>query len=61
MNYETCVDRKEAIARALRLAKKDQIVLIAGKGHEDYQVFKDRTITFNEREIVKECLQLMKS
>jgi len=60
-NYETCVDRKEAIDRALKLAQKNQIVLIAGKGHEDYQVFKDRTIVFNEREIVKECLQLMKS
>ncbi len=60
-NYETCVDRKEAIGRALKLAQKDQIVLIAGKGHEDYQVFKDRTIAFNEREIVKECLQSLKS
>ena len=56
-NYETCVDRKEAIGRALKLAQKNQIVLIAGKGHEDYQIFKDRTISFNEREIVKECLQ----
>jgi len=55
-NYETCVDRKEAINRALKLAQEDQIVLIAGKGHEDYQVFKDRTIAFNEREIVKELL-----
>ncbi len=52
-NYETCVDRKEAISRALKLAQQGQIVLIAGKGHEDYQVFKDRTIAFNEREIVK--------
>jgi len=56
-NFEICVERKEAIARALQLAQKDQIVLIAGKGHEDYQIFKDRTIKFNEREIVKECLQ----
>jgi len=56
-NYEACVDRREAIGRALKLAQKDQIVLIAGKGHEDYQVFKDRTISFNEREIVKECLR----
>ncbi len=61
-NYEVCVDRKEAIGHALKLARKDQIVLIAGKGHEDYQIFKDRTVAFNEREIVKElCLQLMKS
>jgi UDP-N-acetylmuramoyl-L-alanyl-D-glutamate--2,6-diaminopimelate ligase len=57
-NYETCVDRREAIGRALKLAKKDQIVLIAGKGHEDYQIFKDRTVPFNEREIVEEFLKV---
>ncbi|MBF0571321.1 MAG: UDP-N-acetylmuramoyl-L-alanyl-D-glutamate--2,6-diaminopimelate ligase [Candidatus Omnitrophica bacterium] len=56
-NFEICVDRKEAIGRALNLAQKDQIVLIAGKGHEDYQVFKDRTIAFNEREIIEEFLK----
>jgi len=56
-NYEICVERKEAIGRALKLAQKNQIVLIAGKGHEDYQIFKDRTISFNEREIVKELLK----
>ena len=32
--------------------------MIAGKGHEDYQIFKDRTIAFNEREIVKEFLNM---
>ena len=56
-NYETCVDRKAAIARALTLAQVGEIVLIAGKGHEDYQILKDRTIAFNEREIVNECLR----
>jgi len=55
-NFETCVDRRQAIALALHLAQKDQIVLIAGKGHEDYQVFKDRTIAFDERGIVGELL-----
>ena len=57
-NYEICVDRRQAIGRALKLAQKDQIVLIAGKGHEDYQIFKDHTIAFNEREIVKEFLNV---
>ncbi len=56
-NYEICVDRKEAIGRALKMARQYQIVLIAGKGHEVTQVLKDRTITFNERKIVEECLQ----
>ena len=55
-NFEVCVERKEAIGRALQLAQKDQIVLIAGKGHEDYQIFKDRRISFNERAIVNEFL-----
>jgi len=52
-NYEICVDRRQAIGRALQQAQKDQIVLIAGKGHEDYQIFKDHTIPFNEREIIE--------
>ncbi len=56
-NYEIIVERKEAIARALKLAKSGEIVLIAGKGHEDYQIFKDRTVEFNERNIVQELLK----
>ncbi|MDE2231514.1 MAG: UDP-N-acetylmuramoyl-L-alanyl-D-glutamate--2,6-diaminopimelate ligase [Candidatus Omnitrophica bacterium] len=60
-NYEVCVDRREAIGRALKTARTGEIVLIAGKGHENYQIFKDRTIVFNERDIVKACLQSLKS
>jgi UDP-N-acetylmuramoyl-L-alanyl-D-glutamate--2,6-diaminopimelate ligase len=56
-NYEVIVDRKEAIARALLMAQAREIVLIAGKGHENYQIFKDRTIEFNERVIVQDLLQ----
>ncbi len=55
-NYEVCVDRKEAIGRALKQAKAGAIVLLAGKGHEDYQILKDRTIKFNEHAIVKELI-----
>ncbi|MBU1486447.1 UDP-N-acetylmuramoyl-L-alanyl-D-glutamate--2,6-diaminopimelate ligase [bacterium] len=50
------VDRKKAIAKALSLAKEDDLVLIAGKGHEDYQILKDRTIPFDDRKIAKEIL-----
>ena len=56
-NYEVIVDRKKAIARALEMAQAGQIVLIAGKGHEDYQILKDRTIEFNERKIIEELLK----
>ncbi len=59
-NYEVIVDRKEAIGQALKLVKPQEIVLIAGKGHEDYQVLKDRTVPFNEKEIVKDVLSKVK-
>ncbi|MDO5570916.1 MAG: UDP-N-acetylmuramoyl-L-alanyl-D-glutamate--2,6-diaminopimelate ligase [Bacteroidales bacterium] len=48
------VDRKEAIKTALMLAQKGDVVLIAGKGHEDYQDVKGVKHHFDDREIVKE-------
>jgi len=56
-NFKVILDRQEAIAESLRLARPKDIVLIAGKGHEDYQIFKDRTVPFDERRIVRQCLQ----
>lgn len=53
---EVEVDRSTAIARALRLACQGDAVLIAGKGHEDYQIFADRTIHFDDREVAREEL-----
>jgi len=55
-NYRVILDRREAIRSALAMAQKDDVVLIAGKGHEDYQIFKDKTIPFHEREIVEQIL-----
>jgi UDP-N-acetylmuramoyl-L-alanyl-D-glutamate--2,6-diaminopimelate ligase len=60
-NYFTIKDREEAIKKAIAIAKKGDIVLIAGKGHETTQIFKDRAVPFNEREIVRNlCLSLRK-
>ncbi len=50
--YKVIENRFEAIEYALDNAKKDDIILLAGKGHEPYQILKDRTIVFDEREIV---------
>lgn len=50
------IDRKQAIAYALSLASEDDIVLIAGKGHETYQIFKHNTITFSDKEVVEDLL-----
>jgi UDP-N-acetylmuramoyl-L-alanyl-D-glutamate--2,6-diaminopimelate ligase len=54
--YEVEVDRRKAIGRALQLAEPGDAVLIAGKGHEDYQIFADRTIHFDDREVAREEL-----
>jgi UDP-N-acetylmuramoyl-L-alanyl-D-glutamate--2,6-diaminopimelate ligase len=55
------VDRRKAIELALELAEKGDFVLIAGKGHETYQIFKDRTIHFDDREVVREALDNLKA
>lgn len=56
-NYQVVADREKAIAKAIEMAGAGDIVLVAGKGHEDYQIFKDKTISFNERKIVEKYLK----
>jgi UDP-N-acetylmuramoyl-L-alanyl-D-glutamate--2,6-diaminopimelate ligase len=50
-------DRAVAIKRAIEEARDGDIVLLAGKGHETYQVLKDRTIPFDDREVAREVLR----
>ena len=50
-------DRYSAIKAALECAQNGDVVLIAGKGHENYQILKDRTINFDDRLIVKQLLE----
>jgi UDP-N-acetylmuramoyl-L-alanyl-D-glutamate--2,6-diaminopimelate ligase len=47
-------DRKEAIKTAVMLAQKGDVILIAGKGHEDYQEIKGVKHHFDDREVVRE-------
>ncbi len=56
-NYERIADRKKAIERALHLAGSGDFVLIAGKGHETNQTFKDKTIKFDDKKIALEILE----
>jgi len=51
------IDRRKAIEMALATARHGDFVLVAGKGHETYQIFKDRTIHFDDREVVREFLE----
>ena len=55
--YEKITDRKTAIFRAIELAQKDDIVLIAGKGHENYQILKTGTIHFDDKEVAIEAIR----
>lgn len=55
--YITITDRKDAIRYAIENHRKDDIIVLAGKGHETYQIFKDKTIHFDEREVVREILK----
>jgi UDP-N-acetylmuramoyl-L-alanyl-D-glutamate--2,6-diaminopimelate ligase len=50
-------DRREAIARAVESADEGDVVVIAGKGHEQGQQFADRTIPFDDREVAREALR----
>jgi UDP-N-acetylmuramoyl-L-alanyl-D-glutamate--2,6-diaminopimelate ligase len=53
-NYMVIEDRREAIERALDIAREGDTVLIAGKGHEAYQEFADTVVPFNDRQVVED-------
>ena len=50
-------DRKTAIDKALGMARKGDVILIAGKGHEQYQVIDSKKIHFSDYEVVDEFLR----
>jgi UDP-N-acetylmuramoyl-L-alanyl-D-glutamate--2,6-diaminopimelate ligase len=50
-------DRKEAIRTACMMAQKGDVILIAGKGHEDYQEVKGVKHHFDDREVVREIFE----
>ncbi|MDF2672032.1 MAG: UDP-N-acetylmuramoyl-L-alanyl-D-glutamate--2,6-diaminopimelate ligase [Clostridiales bacterium] len=56
-SYVIIKDRKKAIENALKMGQPGDVIVIAGKGHETYQVLKSETIHFDEREIVHELLK----
>lgn len=54
--YTTQVDRREAIFHAIAEALPDDVILIAGKGHETYQIIKDQVLSFDDREVAREAI-----
>ncbi len=52
-NYEVCFDRREAIKKALDMIEKDDIVLLLGKGHEDYQILGHTKVHLDDSEEIR--------
>jgi UDP-N-acetylmuramoyl-L-alanyl-D-glutamate--2,6-diaminopimelate ligase len=55
----TIVDRREAIRTACTIAQKGDIILVAGKGHEDYQIIKGEKHHFDDKEEVRKCFETL--
>jgi len=54
--YDIIIDRKKAISKGIKLLKKDDTLLILGKGHEDSIIIKDKEIPHNDEKYVKEVI-----
>lgn len=59
-NFQVEEDRRKAIFKAIQLAKPGDLILIAGKGHEDYQVLGKEKIHFDDREVAREGVAFLK-
>ncbi|HDR6268838.1 TPA: UDP-N-acetylmuramoyl-L-alanyl-D-glutamate--2,6-diaminopimelate ligase [Bacillus cereus] len=56
LKYRVEIDRELAINHAIKIASSNDIVLIAGKGHETYQILKDKTIHFDDKETARQAI-----
>lgn len=61
VEYHLVPDRRDAIGMAMRLARSGDIVLIAGKGHEDYQIIGTKKVHFDDREVAREAIQQLRN
>ncbi len=61
VQYQKVADRREAIAAAVREARPGDMVLIAGKGHEDYQIIGKTKFHFDDREVAREAIEQLRS
>jgi UDP-N-acetylmuramoyl-L-alanyl-D-glutamate--2,6-diaminopimelate ligase len=61
VEYHLIADRREAITMAVRLARPGDIVVIAGKGHEDYQIIGTKRTHFDDREVAREAIQQLRN
>lgn len=55
-NYEIIINRKEAIEKSIQMLTKSDILLVLGKGHEDYQIINGKKIDFDDKKVVLEII-----
>ena len=55
-NYEVIIDREKAIERGISLLEENDILLVLGKGHEEFIIMKDKKIPFNDKECIKKII-----
>ncbi|MDP3014446.1 MAG: cyanophycin synthetase, partial [Candidatus Subteraquimicrobiales bacterium] len=60
-NYICLINRHEAISAAIKMAKKGDFVIIAGKGHEKGQIFKNKVLPFSDQEVASEAMRRFSS
>lgn len=58
-SFKVIENRRDAIAEALAMAGENDVVLVAGKGHEDYQIIGNTTHPFSDRAVIEECLNVV--
>jgi UDP-N-acetylmuramoyl-L-alanyl-D-glutamate--2,6-diaminopimelate ligase len=56
-NYEIEIDRKKAIKKGINKLKNNDVLLILGKGHEEYQIIDDKVIPFSDKKIVLQSIK----
>jgi UDP-N-acetylmuramoyl-L-alanyl-D-glutamate--2,6-diaminopimelate ligase len=61
VHYQKVADRRDAIGAAVREARSGDMVLIAGKGHEDYQIIGTKKHHFDDREVAREAIERLKT
>ncbi len=61
VRYEMIPDRRQAIEAAVREARPGDMVLIAGKGHEDYQIIGTQRFHFDDREVARDAIERVRT
>jgi UDP-N-acetylmuramoyl-L-alanyl-D-glutamate--2,6-diaminopimelate ligase len=59
-SYSSIIDRKEAIEMTINNAQKGDVIVIAGKGHETYQIIGDKTVDFDDRDVARIAIRNLK-